>query len=150
MVAMAMGLDQHQPYLLLWAASACRDGASPTDVLALLGALGYTPVFRWSDPGQGREVFNPVSILCSTPLYLVIFYLSLQVEPVRKPGDSSNWAVVAAYPAYGAGAGGWRDALTVAGNQRVRDGSVGFWEWLVTQAQQVPKEYLVSDLPVVQ
>ena len=58
--------------------------------------------------------------------------------------------MVAPYPSYGTGAGGWRDALTVAGNLRVRDGSAGFWEWLVTQAQEVPKEYLVSDLPEVQ
>ena len=70
MVTQALGLDQHQPFLLLWAASACRDGASHQDVLALLGALGYTPLFRWSDPGQGREVFNPVSIVDSTFLYL--------------------------------------------------------------------------------
>ena len=70
LVCQALNLDQHQPYLLLWACFACRDGASHLDVLALLGALGYTPLFRWTDPGQGREVFNPVSIVDSTFLYL--------------------------------------------------------------------------------
>ena len=75
MVTQALGLDQHQPFLLLWAASACRDGASHQDVLALLGALGYTPLFRWSDPGQGRELFNPVSIVDSTSLYLVVLLI---------------------------------------------------------------------------
>ena len=57
--------------------------------------------------------------------------------------------MVAPYPSYGTGAGGWRDELTVAGNLRVRDGSAGFWGWLVNQAKEVPKEYLVSDLPEV-
>ena len=70
LMCQALNLDQHQPYLLLWACSACRDGASHHDVLVLLRALGYTPVFRWTDPGQGREIYNPVSIAGSAFLYL--------------------------------------------------------------------------------
>ena len=79
-----------------------------------------------------------------------MFYLSLQVEPIKFAGDTSNWARVAPYPSYGSGVGGWRDSLTVAGNLRVREGHVGFWQWLVGQAREVPAEFLLSDLPEVQ
>ena len=57
--------------------------------------------------------------------------------------------MVAPYPSYGSGAGGWRDSLTVAGNLRVRAGHAGFWGWLVGQAKEVPREHLLSDLPEV-
>ena len=56
---------------------------------------------------------------------------------------------MAPYPSDGSGAGGWRDSLTVAGNLRVRAGHAGFWGWLVSQAKEVPREHLLSDLPEV-
>ena len=57
--------------------------------------------------------------------------------------------MVAPYPSYGCGVGGWRDSLTVASNLRVRSGHVGFWGWLLAQAREVPKEHLLCDLPEV-
>ena len=83
LVCQALSLDQHQPFLLLWACFSLRDGASHLDVLQVLGALGYTPCFRWSDPGRGREVFNPVSTLGGTTLYLYGFTYLMQVEPIH-------------------------------------------------------------------
>ena len=62
LVCQGLGLDLHQPYLLLWACYCVRDGASHLDTMQVLGALGFVPTFRWSDPGRGREIFNPVSI----------------------------------------------------------------------------------------
>ena len=73
----------------------------------------------------------------------------MQVEPIKRGDDPSNWAVVAPYPSYGSGVGGWRDSLTLAGNQRVRSGHAGFWGWLVAQAKEVPREHLMCDLPEV-
>ena len=64
------------------------------------------------------------------------------------PGTGDNGLhLVQGYPSYGPGKDGWRLALVRAGNARVREGSDGFWAWLVGKARGVNPALLTLPLP---
>ena len=80
----------------------------------------------------------------------MVLLILCRLNQSSKALTPANWAVVAPYPRYGCGVGGWRNQLTLDGNQRAKEhGHAGFWVWLVGQARGVPQEYLMGDLPEV-
>ena len=64
------------------------------------------------------------------------------------PGTGDNGLhLVQAYPSYGPGRDGWRLALVREVTARVREGSAGFWVWLVARARGVNPALLTVPLP---
>ena len=54
LVVQAFGLDEGQPYLLLWAFHSVVDGGQPVQVREVLACLGFVPSFRSGvHPQQG-------------------------------------------------------------------------------------------------
>ena len=68
---------------------------------------------------------------------------------VARPVGHDCLAVVADFPRYGSGVGGWRDRLVVATTARARGfGQVEFFPWLLAYSQaEVPPGELKGVLP---
>ena len=153
-VTQAMGLDEGQPYLLSWAYNAVMDGAQPAQVRAVLAALGFVPDFRWRRPHPERSLVHPVSARKFCAVFVVLLLrvtdlviIQALVRPTGLRGVVNGWYTVASYPSYGVGANGWRLALVKAGNQKAREGVVGFWAWLKGAAKAVDPANLLGSLP---
>ena len=72
LVAQAFGLDEGQPYLLLWAYHAVVSGGQPVQVREVLTSLGFVPpTFRWWRAPPQRSLVHPVS----TEIYSAVFVL---------------------------------------------------------------------------
>ena len=69
------------------------------------------------------------------------------MKPVGDACRDNGHHRVQAYPRYGAGRDGWRLAFVKAGNARAKEGSAGFWGWLVGAARGVRPGDLLTPLP---
>ena len=69
------------------------------------------------------------------------------MKPAGQKGKVNGWHKVAAYPSYGVGAGGWRQAFVSAANARAKEGATGFWSWLRAAAKAVDSANLLGPLP---